>query len=143
MGKSADLLIDPVIDKADVVGFGTDFPVTDNMRAKRMWLDRTIAAAVDIAEYVNDEAWFQLVFDLREVAGDNVPHMRALAEKLMESDALREAAKGMVEWPAAELFGLDKQVDAFLGAIKRKRHEAVLSECWALMNRGHQAVANG
>lgn len=140
IGSAADILVDPAIGKANVVGFGTRFQVTDNKRAKRMWLDRTIAAVVDIAERVNDEAWFQLGHELRELAGDRVPHLHALAEKLVGSDAVRSAVEGMAGWPAAEAFALKTQVEALFEAMDRGDHDAFLVECWALMSRGHQAV---
>ena len=106
-----------------------------------MWLDRTIAAAVDISERVNEEAWFQLAHDLRALAGDRVPHLHALAEKLLGSDALREVAKQTVEWPESSAFDLLAQVESLLKATEHRDLNGVLSATWGLMGRAHQAAS--
>jgi|GEM_PF-5675385 len=140
LGDEGEILIDPRIGDVDVVGFGTRFQFAKNSGAKRMWLDRTIAAAIDVADALNEEVWYQLAFDLRELAGDRVPHTLAVAEEIRQSDALRAAMKSISRRKGAKLFGLAEQAETVTSAIEKNDSAVLLSSIWAFLCRAHVAI---
>ena len=105
-GSRVSILVDPVLGKQRLIGFGTSFRNAGTRAALRLLLDRALAAAVDIADVTDEEAWHQLAYDVRGLLREGSPHFPALARRGSGLASLMACVESSARWPRAERYGL-------------------------------------
>lgn len=105
-GAKAGLLVDPVLGETQLVGFGTSFRLAGSRLASRMLLDRALAAAWDVADFLDADEWHDLAASLRGLLAGGPAHLGAVAEGIAGIRSLEACVRSVSALPGADRFGL-------------------------------------
>ncbi|MGA9581420.1 MAG: hypothetical protein WBR13_05570 [Allosphingosinicella sp.] len=139
-GASVTLLVDPMLGDTRLVGFGTTFRAAGERLAARMLLDRALAAAVDVADSSDAEAWFELADGLRQLLRSGPAHLKAVAAGVARLDMLKACVAETVRWPLAERYGLGAAGKRLLAVSDRESPGARNAALSSFLGRAHLAV---